>query len=866
MHGSIAATSASTKILTQAVRPPVASLLEIQGAMRIQEEYESGGLQNYLQVPAVFKDSDLPRTDRVSQNTGGLRRAKSVPVLSPKKGHIETDNDGLRWIDETAHASEKVLEMLRTEDAGPGQSAALYSHFWMLRKVHRGYACFDAYARISLAVSAQQLLLVEAYYSLGHFMSKSEGWPSPVQNTEGAWLALLMGVFACWILFKLDLYMRKRQRQWVQAGLWLAPCLTGLATQLFNVRTEHGEGGVRPCDQVVPVWLPWLVALLACACHVLWILIILWVSTPVLAHVELPISFRSAIYLDVFGWHSRHFRAAAVENSQGTVTHWDPAEKKGDQMDDQRRVFLIFKEAKRLTRQLAKLSRPEAARHFSVEDKKGMDQLKSVLDEELKDLESQLSMPWSRQTSDWSRQSSPFGSSWLQSACDDGSGTLVPYWVETRQGQVVWSRPDGHILDLMRLTDNVQELLDRINTSEDKTDALVAAEALPFELMPVYPDTEESSSILPWMSLKKVCWAQLIVWGASIVVVLFNPVYYDTPMAPRELYNPWAIRKLEVDWPHPRFRPSALACSTQDATVFVGDQFAIYGGDLYWAEEPLEDYENNVRGVHAAHHHLVHQRLLETAGPQQALKLQNMTLHPAIPSIELEVSWTAFGILRRKGRVLLLDRTSSRIVEQSIYPWIPGKKIWRLGPSLPHKRLEALAVSEGRNTICAKRKGFVNMGWAIIAATDSGQVVLFCPNLQDELHAVEMVVSLRHRAVAESVPDIYDSYTGSITPRQQKIIGISMDSELEVLWILSQSSEGDAEILLFDLRGQRVAEKWAMPTGRWWVPGLCDLGPGQGLLVASAADTNPGGPELWRFLPLVNPLHQKWVKERAAVR
>ena len=42
-----------------------------------------------------------------------------------------------------------------------------------------------------------------------------------------------------------------------------------------------------------------------------------------------------------------------------------------------------------------------------------------------------------------------------------------------------------------------------------------------------------------------------------------------------------------------------------------------------------------------------------------------------------------------------------------------------------------------------------------------------------------MVVSLRHRAVAESVPDIYDSYTGSITPRQQKIIGISMDSELE---------------------------------------------------------------------------------------
>lgn len=33
------------------------------------------------------------------------------------------------------------------EDGGPGRAAALYSHFWMLRRVQRGYACFDAYAR-----------------------------------------------------------------------------------------------------------------------------------------------------------------------------------------------------------------------------------------------------------------------------------------------------------------------------------------------------------------------------------------------------------------------------------------------------------------------------------------------------------------------------------------------------------------------------------------------------------------------------------------------------------------------------------------------------------------------------------------------
>ena len=41
---------------------------------------------------------------------------------------------------------------------------------------------------------------------------QSVGWPSPVQSTEGAWLALLMGVYAVWILFKLDLYMKREQR------------------------------------------------------------------------------------------------------------------------------------------------------------------------------------------------------------------------------------------------------------------------------------------------------------------------------------------------------------------------------------------------------------------------------------------------------------------------------------------------------------------------------------------------------------------------------------------------------------------------------------------------------------------------------
>ncbi|CAK9059329.1 unnamed protein product [Durusdinium trenchii] len=879
MNGSIAATSASTKILTQAVRPPVASLLEISEAMRAQEEYEALP-KNFVQVPSVLQDGELPAHDRVHQNISSLRRAASVPAIRKTRSTpVTKEMEVLRWVDETAHATEGVVKRLHTEDdGGPGRSAALYSHFWMLRRVQRGYACFDAYARISLAVSAQQLVLVESYFALGHFMLKSEGWPSPVQNTEGAWLALLMGVYACWILFKLDLYMKKEQRRLVQLGLWLAPMLAALATQLFNIRTKHGEGGVRPCDQIVPVWLPWIVALLACSCHMLWILIILFVSRPLLANMELPVSFRAAIYLDIFGWHSRHFRASVVENHQGPLAHWDvrgahdahgahdgetsflPMSPGGDQ---QRRAFATFTEAKRLSRTLSKLSRPESAKHFAPEDKASVEHMKTVLDEELKDLQSQLSMPWSRQTSEgWSRQSSPMGSSWLQSACDDGSGSLVPYWVDCRSGQVVWSRPDGMILDLVRITESVQELLDRINSSEDVTGPMVDAEALPFELMPITPESEMSSSILPWKSLQRVCLAQLLVWLGSILVVLFDPMYYDTPIAPRELYNPFVLRKLNVNWPHRHFRPSAMTCGTNDATVYVGDQFAIWSGELYWDQEAVELYDADVHSLRGRRHLRRHERLADVE--KRPLKLQNVTLHPVIPAIELEAAWIGFGILRRKGKVLMLHQETHNLTEQSIYPWIPGKKTWRLGPALPSRNLVALQLLEGSDAVvCSQRKGFVDMGWAVLAATDSGQVIVLCPTLEDELHPVEMLISLRHRKIAESVVSIVDSHTGSNSPRHRKIIGVDLDPEMEILWIFSQTSDGGGDLRLVDQRTARVVDVWPLPSGRWWAPGFCNLGFTQGFVLAGAADlkASRGGPELWRFMPFATQKFRKWAKE-----
>ncbi|CAE7844406.1 unnamed protein product [Symbiodinium microadriaticum] len=73
MHGSISATSASTKILTQAVRPPVASLVEVSHGMVQQEDYEAGGPSRYGQLPNFQGDPVLPSRDRATWAVGLLK-------------------------------------------------------------------------------------------------------------------------------------------------------------------------------------------------------------------------------------------------------------------------------------------------------------------------------------------------------------------------------------------------------------------------------------------------------------------------------------------------------------------------------------------------------------------------------------------------------------------------------------------------------------------------------------------------------------------------------------------------------------------------------------------------------------------------
>ena len=205
--------------------------------------------------------------------------------------------------------------------------------------------------------------------------------------------------------------------------------------------------------------------------------------------------------------------------------------------------------------------------------------------------------------------------------------------------------------------------------------------------------------------------AQMGVWLATIAVLLFDPKYYDSARAPREMYDSIALQVVQTDWPHDFFRPSALACSASGRHLMLGDQFAIFKAELELLGEHSDESAVERMEEEASRNH-THERI----------SLKTITLEMAVPTTEIDFAFKSFGFLPGKNKLLLLNQGGTEITEYSLHGH-RYVKTWKLSPTLPHKRLETIQPVEGQETLqCARDgSGFMNAGWLVYAATDSGQ-------------------------------------------------------------------------------------------------------------------------------------------------
>ena len=206
------------------------------------------------------------------------------------------------------------------------------------------------------------------------------------------------------------------------------------------------------------------------------------------------------------------------------------------------------------------------------------------------------------------------------------------------------------------------------------------------------------------------------VWFSTVLVLLFDPKYYDSPIAPREMYDPMVLQVVQTDWPHDFFRPAALTCSADGRHLMLGDQFAIFQSDV------------ELLGEHSSES--VVERMEEEASrnsTRETISLRTITLETAVATTEIHFSFKSFGFLPHKNKLLLLNQGGTEVAEYALHGLQSGShryvKTWRLSPTLPHKRLEIIQPVEGKEALqCARDgSGFMNAGWIVYAATDSGQ-------------------------------------------------------------------------------------------------------------------------------------------------
>ena len=158
--------------------------------------------------------------------------------------------------------------------------------------------------------------------------------------------------------------------------------------------------------------------------------------------------------------------------------------------------------------------------------------------------------------------------------------------------------------------------------------------------------------------------AQLAAWVFTILVILLNRKYYDSAVAPREMYDRVALWKVQTDWPHEYFRPSALTCDAE-RRLMLGDQFAIYAADLELIGESRETSVEDVIGKEEQSESEKPVKLLRTSEACiGGVRYRTVTLQPMILTSEMDRSWRSFGVLAKKDKLLLLNQHGTEVSSQ----------------------------------------------------------------------------------------------------------------------------------------------------------------------------------------------------------
>ncbi|CAJ1365849.1 unnamed protein product, partial [Effrenium voratum] len=280
MHGAIAAQSASVQLLTRAIRPPYPDAQELRRAQFELAQYEAAGVRKFFRPPQLVPGATVGAGAASRGSIQALQDARPEALRHDSRAELAPDvpdaPDGLGL----GKDSQSPWEF------APGVPAELGMHVKLFQQLQATFLPFDAYARVCLIAAASHLLPALSYYWIAH-----QRW-----ELAGAIFSALTGscmlMFTALVLYKLDFYVEKQRMWFFKCVVLCAPLVSCGAMETWS--DERGY-------QAFHALVQWVLVVGTCCMHVAWKLLFVWEARPSKESLDLPMSFRSVRYLDVFG-------------------------------------------------------------------------------------------------------------------------------------------------------------------------------------------------------------------------------------------------------------------------------------------------------------------------------------------------------------------------------------------------------------------------------------------------------------------------------------------------------------------------------------------------------------------------------------
>eukprot|EP00929_Paragymnodinium_shiwhaense_P001462 TRINITY_DN10169_c0_g3_i1.p1 TRINITY_DN10169_c0_g3~~TRINITY_DN10169_c0_g3_i1.p1 ORF type:complete len:1093 (+),score=203.23 TRINITY_DN10169_c0_g3_i1:105-3383(+) len=296
MHASITSHSYGTRLLCRAVRLPIPSAGQMSVMNARYADFEKTG-REMLRIPFFSKDNHWqPRTQEQehAEQQGGL----GFGLRQVMNGGAAAEG-GLRGRSNTADSREGRPEGLLGDGSAALQEEAelvqavdfrTERHVELFRKLQGKWQCFDAYARVCMALGMRQLLQGITYYMIGVTMVENK-------SATVALGVIIVLQAACVFVFMLDVYQTlgccNNFDIQVMGTMPTFTAFLAILTSLPSTETSHQRA----------MWeynLSYWMTVPCFLCEVVWFELLVHVSKPTQDEIGMPRYWRSVLFMDVF--------------------------------------------------------------------------------------------------------------------------------------------------------------------------------------------------------------------------------------------------------------------------------------------------------------------------------------------------------------------------------------------------------------------------------------------------------------------------------------------------------------------------------------------------------------------------------------